>query len=206
MYITFFIFFAKKENAKELLCSLMDLLGWIMTLWQWFTIHCNALQQQYYICICVEAWKQKTTCVPYYKQHVQTRAASTGRLKEVWRWFVKTSAGRDGVRQTGGGWEMEASEDKQGERLGSLVRCGEVVLGQREKGEAPSGEGEHSAEMIHFRAINLHFPWGNLWLCNMGNSLFADLHTEPPEHQIVVKEGQDLKQLTTISHFSLTLN
>lgn len=98
--------------------------------------------------------------------------------------------GREGWRKGGGG-ERKASEDKQGERLGSLVRCGEGVLGKREKGGAPEQEGEYAAELIHFRAVNLNFPRGNLWLCNVGNSLFADLRTEPPEHQIIVKEGRD---------------
>ncbi len=87
--------------------------------------------------------------------------------------------------------------------MGSLVRCGEVVLGQREKGEALRGRGNSQLNLIHFRAVNLHFPGGNLWLCNVGNSVFADLSTEPPEHQIIVKEGRDLQQLTTIS---LTMN
>lgn len=50
------------------------------------------------------------------------------------------------------------------------------VVGER---GGPEGEGEYAAELIHFRAVNLNFPRGNLWLCNVGNSLFADLRTEP---------------------------
>lgn len=191
-----------KKAAKELPCRLMDLLELIMTLWQWFTIHCNALEQQYYVCICVGAWKQKTTCVPYYKQPVQTRATSTGRLEEVWRWFWGALQGRmEWDQQRGEGRENRESEDKQGKWLGSLVRCGEVVLGHQEKREALQGEEEHAAGLINFEAINIHFPRGNLWLCNVGNSLFADLNAEPPEYQIILKMSQDLKQLNSELHF-----
>ncbi|CAB1442237.1 unnamed protein product [Pleuronectes platessa] len=81
------------------------------------------------------------------------------------------------------------------------------------KGEAPRGGeegrrrgGNTQLDLIHFRAVNLRFPpGGTLGLCNLGNSLFAGLSTESPEHQTVVKEGRDRQQLTAISHFSLTV-
>lgn len=142
---------------------------------------------------------QRTTCVPYYKQHVQTRAKSTGRVEGR---LLTTLWGRmEWDKQRGGGRESEASEDEQGGRLGSLVRCGEVVLGQREKGEALRRRGSTQLNLIHFRAVNLHFPRGNVRLCNLGNSVFAALSTEYPEHQIIVKESPDLLQITTVSHF-----
>lgn len=180
----------------------MDLLGWIIILWQWFTAHCNASKQQYYICICLEAWTQKTTC-----PILQTACADKGNVcREVegsLTLAANSTAGEDGARQTEKGEDekVTASEDEQRERLGSLVRCGEVVLGQQEKGEAPGGRGNTQLNLIHFRAVNLHFPRGNLWLCNLGNSVFAALSTEPPEHHIIVKEDQDLQQLTTTLHF-----
>lgn len=136
--------------------------------------------------------------IPYYKQHVQTRAMPAGSLKEVWHWlWTALQATIVWDKQKGGGWENNASEEEQGERLGSLVRCGEVVLGQLEKGEAPRRKGNTQLNLIHFRAVNLHFPRGTLGLCNLGNSLFAGLSTESPEHQIVVKADQDIQLLTT---------
>lgn len=90
-----FSFSVVKKAAKELLYSLMDLLESIMTLW--FTIHCNALQQHYYICICCVSMKTENHMFPM-KQHVQTRATST----RSWR---KSDAGseercREGWRET----------------------------------------------------------------------------------------------------------
>lgn len=53
-------------------------------------------------------------------------------------------------------------------------------LGAAGERGGPVGKGEYAAELIHFRAVNLNFPRGNLWLCNVGNSLCAELSTEPP--------------------------
>lgn len=174
-----FSFYLLKLDKKEALCTLPDLLALIMTLWQWFTLHCNALGQQYYICICVEAWKHKTTCVPHYKH----ACADKGNIyRVVWGSLtvvLRTTAGKYGMRPTEReGWENKEGEDKQGKRLGSLVQCEEVVLGPQKKREALYGEGDHTAEMIHFKAANPPFPRGNLWLCNVGNALSAHINTE----------------------------
>lgn len=134
---------------------------------------------------------------------LQTTCADKGKVYgEFDGRLLTTLLGRmERDKQRGGARESQASEDEQGGRLGSLVRCGEVVLGQREKGEALGGRGSTQLNLIHFRAVNLHFPRGNLWLCNLGNSVFAALSTEYPECQIIVKEGLDLQQITTVSHF-----
>lgn len=134
---------------------------------------------------------------------LQTTCADKGKVYgEVEGRLLTALQGKMGwYKQRGGGRESKASEDEQGGRLGSLVRCGEVVSGQLEKGEALRGRGSTQLNLIQFRAVSLHFPWGNLWLCNVGNSVFAALSTEYPEHQIIVKEGPDLQQITTVSHF-----
>lgn len=63
------------------------------------------------------------------------------------------------------------------------------------------GRGNTQLNLIHLRAVKLCFPGGNLLLCNLGNSVFAALCTESPDHQIIMKQDQDLQQLAAASHF-----
>lgn len=65
--------------------------------------------------------------------------------------------------------------------------------GSGRKGRPPEGRRNTQLNLIHFRAVNLHFPRGNLWLCSLGNSVFAASGTEP------VEECRDLRKLP-ISH------
>jgi len=95
-------------------------------------------------------------------------------------WSLSLAVNNRAENQRGGRMRSKGGKDEQ---KGSLVRRGEVVLGQREKGEALRGRGNTQPNLICFRAVNLHFPKGNLLLCNLGNSLFAALITEPPENQ-----------------------
>lgn len=97
---------------------------------------------------------------------------------------------------------MEGGRRQKG---GGRVLCNvEVVWGQQERGEALGG-GQHAAEPDTFQPVNLHFPRGNLWLCNLGNSVFTAPSTVPrppqptsPDH---CERGPDLQQRATTSHF-----
>lgn len=52
-------------------------------------------------------------------------------------------------------------------------------LGAAGERGGPQGEGEHAVELDAFQGCKLSFPQRKL-LCNEGNSMFADLSTEPP--------------------------
>lgn len=103
---------------------------------------------------------------------------------------VSSTAGKNGVRRaektgsvkvrqvkirTEGGWGFSCHVDCSWE----AAERGGLVGGR--------GGGGEQLNMIHFRAIKLHSPRESLWLCNLGNSVFAALSTEPQNTKVLWK-------------------